>query len=81
MKHQMQIKLVFPKILIASIFLVSNAAKAADTAPYLTDSVFTSIGTDGLSLGYGKRFNSKWGGRAGSSHSNIITVGVRAYAS
>ena len=63
MKYQMQIKLVFPQLLIASIFLVSNAAKAADTAPYPTDSVFSSIGTNGLNLGYGKRFNSSWGGR------------------
>lgn len=63
MKHQARIKRIFSQGLIAATLLAAGMANAADPAVSLNGSAFATIGSDGLNLGYGKRFNALWGGR------------------
>jgi hypothetical protein len=49
--------------LIACALLAFNTAHSAGPIDGANDSVFASIGIGGVDLGYGKRFNNRWGGR------------------
>jgi hypothetical protein len=63
MKHPSRIKYMLPHGLITCTLLAFSSAHAAEPANSAGDSVFASIGIGGLDLGYGKRFNNRWGGR------------------
>jgi len=60
--------------LLFSPVLIVGSANAAAPEAATGDSVFASVGTGGLDLGYAKRFNSTWGGRI------MLNSGIRGDA-
>ena len=63
MKHPARSKRIISQGLIAATLLAAGMANAADALPSPKGNAFATIGSDGLNLGYGKRFNALWGGR------------------
>ena len=64
MNSPVYVKQVLTTLLVATACAVAMPAKASDQMnAHSKDNLFATVGSQGLSLGYGKRFSERWGGR------------------